>query len=126
MKTICVSNQKGEVGKTTTAVSLAACLAQRGYRTLLLDLDPQANATMAVGLDPYETGKTLAELMALVAANQKIQEPDEYLQQSNGFSVLTSNLQLAGTETTLINVFCRETVLKRILEYYKDDFDYER
>jgi chromosome partitioning protein len=114
-----IANQKGGVGKTTTTVSLAAALAERGVRTLVVDLDPQGNATTGLGLraeegDPSTYG-VLVEDVPLLDAVQKTDVP--------GLDVLPSSLDLAGAEVELVPAFSRELRLRRALEAAADRYD---
>jgi chromosome partitioning protein len=114
-----IANQKGGVGKTTTTVSLAAALAERGVRTLVVDLDPQGNATTGLGLraeegDPSTYG-VLVEDVPLLAAVQETAVP--------GLDVLPSSLDLAGAEVELVPAFSRELRLRRALEAAEDRYD---
>jgi chromosome partitioning protein len=114
-----IANQKGGVGKTTTTVSLAAALAERGVRTLVVDLDPQGNATTGLGLraeegDPSTYG-VLVEDVPLLDAVQKTDVP--------GLDVLPSSLDLAGAEVELVPAFSRELRLRRALESADDRYD---
>jgi chromosome partitioning protein len=111
MRTIALTNQKGGVGKTTTAVHLAAGLARLGRRTLLIDMDPQANATLAFGLAPHTLENTSYDLLAgrtTVAAAARAIEP--------GLWLLPSNLNLAGAELELTSAIGREHVLRDRME----------
>jgi chromosome partitioning protein len=114
-----IANQKGGVGKTTTTVSLAAALAQQGARTLVVDLDPQGNATTGLGLraeegDPSTYG-VLVEDLAVADAVQKTEV--------DGLEVLPSSLDLAGAEVELVPAFSRELRLRRALEPVRDRYD---
>jgi chromosome partitioning protein len=114
-----IANQKGGVGKTTTTVSLAAALAQRGIRTLVIDLDPQGNATTGLGLraeegDPSTYG-VLVEDVPLLDAVQHTDVP--------GLDLLPSSLDLAGAEVELVPAFSRELRLRRALEDVADRYD---
>ncbi|OGV73454.1 MAG: chromosome partitioning protein [Methylophilales bacterium RIFCSPHIGHO2_02_FULL_57_10] len=120
MKILAITNQKGGVGKTTTCVNLAASLAATKRRVLLVDMDPQGNATMGCGVDKdavkataYDVllgEKSLAEVM--VSAGK------------GGFDVIPANRELAGAEVELVNEFARETRLKEALAKLDEQYDY--
>ena len=116
---LAVANQKGGVGKTTTAVNLGAALADQGVRTLLVDLDPQANATTGLGVDPRAVERSVYEVL--------IEDlPTEKALLTTGIDNLTllpATLDLAGAEIELVSAFSRESKLRTALEAVDDDFD---
>ena len=118
-KIISVANQKGGVGKTTTAVSLSASLAKKGKKVLVIDADPQGNATSAVGVD-----KECETSIYDVLVNEV--EVDKVMQDTSikNLKVCPSNINLAGAEVELVSMVSREQRLKEQLEKIKDDFDY--
>lgn len=118
--TIVVANQKGGVGKTTTAINLAAALAQRGLRTLLIDLDPQGNATISF-VDPHELPVTVYDVLvdAGVPATDAIRPTPQ-----DRLSVLGSRISLAKAETKLVGEFDSHFRLKDKLDPIQDRFDY--
>src|ERR1700730_2937079 len=115
-----IANQKGGVGKTTTAINLGACLADLGARTLVVDLDPQANASTGLGVDTRGLESSLYDVLLRDVALEDCVEPTSV----RNLFVAPASLDLAGAEIELVPAFSRETRLKRALEPVMADYDY--
>ena len=117
---IAIANQKGGVGKTTTAINLSACLAEAKQRVLVIDIDPQGNTTSGLGIDKEEKENTIYEVMlGEISIEQAIcKEAFDCL------DVIPSNVNLAGAEIDLIDIEDREYILKKSIAQIRKNYDY--
>ena len=120
VKVIAIANQKGGVGKTTTAVNLAACLAQKGRKVLMLDEDPQGNATSGLGFDKRDIKKCVYDTLINDVPMKDVLLHSDY----ENLDVIPATIQLAGAEIELVSLINREGRLKNALERVKHDYDY--
>ena len=124
-KIFCVANQKGGVGKTTTTVNLAAGLAQLGQRVLMIDLDPQGNATMGSGVDKRQLALTVYDVLLESASITEARVTSQKLVDAGcGYHVLGANRELAGAEVELVEVERREKRLRLAIEAVADQYDF--
>ncbi len=128
--TYAISNQKGGCGKTTLTLNLGASLARMGLKVLIIDCDPQGNATMALGCQqPDELPVTLPHVMQSIisaggkAENSELLQKREYILSAQGMDFVPSSIELSGMENILINTMSRENVLKKFVNYVKDAYD---
>lgn len=121
MKTICIFNQKGGVGKTTTNINLCTFLALEGYRVLTIDIDPQGNTTSGLGIDKSNIEKSMYDVLTTdISLNDIIIESDLV----ENLFIAPSTMELAGAEVELIDAQNRETIFKNKLEEIKGNYDF--
>ena len=119
-RVIAIGNQKGGVGKTTTAINISACLADIGRKTLLIDTDAQANATSGLGVDPRQISRSIYHvLMDGAAVSDVIISTDLKL-----LSLLPANFDLMGAEVEMVSLIARESRLRSALKSVRDQYDY--
>ena len=117
---ISVANQKGGVGKTTTTINLAASIADRGYRVLLVDIDPQGNATSGLGIEKSEIDQDIYNvLIDEVPLKETIHHTS-----TKKLDIVPATINLSGAETELISMMARETRLKSAIDTVNDDYDF--
>lgn len=121
MKVICVFNQKGGVGKTTTNINLCTNLAMNGHRVLTIDIDPQGNTTSGLGIDKKKLKYSIYDVLASEISIEEAMIESELI---NNFYIVPSNIELVGAEIELINKDKREIILKEKIEKIQEKFEY--
>lgn len=116
-KVLIIANQKGGVGKTTTAVNLSVCLSEKGKKVLLVDIDPQGNATSGLGINKKKIKHSIYDVI-INGLN-----PSEVIVSAGGIDVLPSNIDLAGAEVELVGMASREMALSKAIEPIKSEYD---
>jgi len=125
MKIFCIANQKGGVGKTTTTVNLAAGLAKVGQRVLMIDLDPQGNATMGSGVDKRKLELTVYDVLLESASIAEARAQSDKLKDGGcSYDILGANRELAGAEVELVEVERREKRLKQAIAAVDSEYDF--
>ena len=123
MKTIAICNQKGGIGKSTSCISIASYLAIEGRKTLLIDLDPQSNATSGIGIDKHSVSAKTASIYNVLHEQKTLEEITLKTQVENLY-IAPSSLDLTGAEIELVNAMSREYRLRRAIEKIKDLYEF--
>lgn len=119
-KVIAIANQKGGVGKTTTAVNLSACLTNEGNNVLIIDIDPQGNTTSGIGINKGDIDECIYNVLVEDQKPKNVIVPTSM----EGLSIIPSTIQLAGAEIELVPTISREVRLKRAIDSVKSEYDY--
>lgn len=124
-KTIAVCNQKGGVGKTTTAVNLGIGLARMNYKVLMIDADPQGDMTTCLGwVNNDDITNTFAYLMREYTNDNEVEVREGILHHEEGVDYIPSNIELSALKMQLVTAMSRERVMKNLIDNVKDDYDY--
>lgn len=124
-RVIAVANQKGGVGKTTTCVNLGIGLARSGKKVLLVEADAQGSMAISLGIEePDELDVTLVNIMEKVINDEDVEPGEGIIHHEEGIDFIPANIELAGLETSLVNVMSRETILRQYLASVKREYDF--
>lgn len=124
-KVIAIANQKGGVGKTTTAASLGVGLVRQGKKVMLIDADPQGSLSLSLGIEkPDNLETTIANVMERIVEDKEIEPGFAIVQTKEGIDLMPANIELSGIEVRLVNEMSRERVLKRYVDSKRQDYDF--